>query len=91
MLHIHASKTKVIQIHTHIGVQINDTMNWLPQGEKVARELRSVTYLFTILRDTVSESSLKLIYYYAYVQSQIMYSIVIWVGSPYLRNVFLAM
>jgi hypothetical protein len=45
--------------------------------------------MFTILRDAVSESSLKLIYY-AYAQSQILYSIVIWGGSSYLEKVFVA-
>jgi Reverse transcriptase (RNA-dependent DNA polymerase)/Endonuclease-reverse transcriptase len=72
-----------------LGVEISDTMSWLPQCEKVANKLRSVTYMFTILRDTVSESSLKLIYY-AYAQSQIMYSIVIWGGSNHLQSVFVA-
>jgi len=59
-----------------LGVMLSDTMNWHPQCEKVTNKLRSVTYLFTILRETVSESSFKLIYY-AYAQSQILYSIVI--------------
>jgi hypothetical protein len=113
-LTINASKTKVMQMHTHqtknivppelvisgvrveavnncrlLGVTISDTMNWLPQCEKVANKLRSVTYLFTILRDTVSEDSLKLVYY-AYAQSQIMYSIVIWGASPHMQKVFVA-
>ena len=44
---------------------------------------------FTILRDTVSEDSLKLIYY-AYAQSQILYSIVIWGASPHMQKVFVA-
>jgi hypothetical protein len=113
-LQINASKTKVMQIHTHqtrhinhpellindtdveavdecklLGVTISDTMNWLPQCEKVTNKLRSVTYMFTILRDAVSESSLRLIYY-AHAQSQIMYSIVIWGGSPHLQKVFVA-
>jgi len=114
LLKINASKTKLMQIHTHqtrnvlppdlvingtnveavkncklLGVIISDTMNWLPQCEKVANKLRSVTYLFTILRDSVSESSLKLVYY-AYAQSQILYSIVIWGASPHLQKVFVA-
>jgi predicted RNase H-like HicB family nuclease len=113
-LKINASKTKIMQIHTHqtrhiahpelvindtdveavdecklLGVIISDTMNWLPQCEKVTNKLRSVTYMFTILKDAVSESSLKLIYY-AYAQSQILYSIVIWGGSPHLQKVFVA-
>jgi len=113
-LTINASKTKVMQMHTHqtrvvvppeliigdtqveavnncklLGVMLSDTMNWQIQCDKVANKLRSVTYLFTILRETVSESSLKLIYY-AYAQSQILYSIVIWGGSPHMQKVFVA-
>jgi Reverse transcriptase (RNA-dependent DNA polymerase)/Endonuclease-reverse transcriptase len=113
-LHLNASKTKVMQIHTHytqhidypelvindtdveaanecklLGALISDTMNWLPQCEKVSNKLRSVTYMFTILRDAVSEISLRLIYY-AYAQSQILYSIVIWGGSPHIQKVFVA-
>jgi hypothetical protein len=114
LLTINASKTKVMQMHTHqtrlvvppdliigdtkveavnncklLGVMLSDTMNWHPQCDKVANKLRSVTYLFTILRETVSESSLKLIYY-AYTQSQILYSIVIWGASPHMQKVFVA-
>jgi hypothetical protein len=68
-----------------LGVLISDTMNWSPQCEKVANKLRSVTYLFTILRDTVSESALKLVCY-AYAQSEILYSIVIWGSSPHMES-----
>jgi hypothetical protein len=114
LLYINASKTKIMQIHTHqtrqvappplvikgvnvenasqcklLGVEISDTLSWQPQCDKVANKLRSVTYMFTILRDAVSESSLKLIYY-AYAQSQILYSIVIWGGSSHLEKVFVA-
>jgi hypothetical protein len=62
----------------------------LPQCEKVANKLRNVTYLVTILRETVLESSLKLLVYYAYAQSQIMYSITIWGSSPLMTKVYVA-
>jgi Reverse transcriptase (RNA-dependent DNA polymerase) len=88
-LAISGTSVEVVKNCRLLGVTISDTMNWLPQCEKVVNKLRSVTYLFTILRDTVSEESLKLVYY-AYAQSQIMYSIVIWGASPHMQKVFVA-
>ena len=60
-----------------LGVEISDTINWSAQCEKVANKLRSVTNLFTMLREKVSESVLKQVYF-AYAQSHIMYTIIIW-------------
>jgi hypothetical protein len=88
-LTISGARVEVVNNCRLLGVTISDTMNWLPQCEKVVNKLRSMTYLFTILRDTVSEDSLKLVYY-AYAQSQIMYSIVIWGVSPHMQKVFVA-
>jgi hypothetical protein len=113
-LQINASKTKIMQIHTHqtqniippvvaldneiieivnssklLGVMITDTVNWQEQCDRVANKLRSVTYLFTMLREKVSESVLKQIYY-AYAQSHILYSIIIWGASPHMESVFIA-
>lgn len=34
-------------------------MNWLPRCEKVANNLRSIKYHFTLLRDLVSERGIK--------------------------------
>jgi hypothetical protein len=113
-LTVNATKTKVIQMHTHqtrnvippevqinncnveiangsriLGVEICETMNWSAQCEKVANKLRSVTYMFTMLREKVTENILKQVYF-AYAQSHIMYSIVIWGASPHVEGVFIA-
>jgi len=55
----------------------------------VAGKLRGVTYLFTMIRGKVSERVLKQIYY-AYAQSHILYSIVIWDASVHVSDVFIA-
>jgi putative lipoic acid-binding regulatory protein len=72
-----------------LGVHITDTMSWKEQCDKVSNKLRSFTYLFTILCKIVSTPTLRTVYY-AYAQSQILYSIVIWGGSSYLESVFVA-
>jgi hypothetical protein len=51
--------------------------------------LRSVTYLFVKMRQRVSTSILRQTYF-AYVQSQILYSLVIWGGSPHVKEVAIA-
>jgi hypothetical protein len=45
--------------------------------------------MFTILCEIVQIASLKAVYY-AYAQSQVMYSIVIWGGSTHMEKVFVA-
>jgi exonuclease III len=72
-----------------LGVEICETMNWSAQCEKVANKLRSVTYMFTMLREKVTENILKQVYF-AYAQSHILYSIVIWGASPHVEGVFIA-
>jgi hypothetical protein len=72
-----------------LGVNLTDTMNWSSQCDAVAAKLKSVTFLFTMLKDNVSDSILRTVYF-SYVQSQILYSIVIWGGSPHITQVILA-
>jgi Reverse transcriptase (RNA-dependent DNA polymerase) len=72
-----------------LGVMLNKNMNWSEQCEKVAKKLRSITYLFTMLNEKVSESALKQVYY-SYAQSHVLYSVVIWGGSTHMSDVFTA-
>jgi exonuclease III len=113
-LKLNASKTNILQIHTHqtrnivkpevqindqnvetcndgkiLGVYLTDTMNWKKQCEHVVSKLRSVCFLFTMLRCEITENLLRQVYF-AYVQSHILYSIVIWGGSPHLERVSVA-
>jgi hypothetical protein len=72
-----------------LGVNINDTINWLDQCRYVSSKLRMATFQFTKLKYKVNDSILKLVYN-SYVQSHMLYSIVIWGGSNYLDLVFIA-
>jgi hypothetical protein len=55
---IYGASMEVVNNCRLLGVTTCDTLDWLPKCEKVANKLRSVTHMFTILRDTytVSES-----------------------------------
>jgi exonuclease III len=72
-----------------LGVYLTDTMNWSRQCDHVVNKLRSVCFLFTKLRRRISASLLRQVYF-SYVQSHILYSIVIWGGSPHLERVSVA-
>jgi len=72
-----------------LGVILSNTMNWSEQCDKVAKKLRSITYLFTMLNKKVSESALKQVYY-SYAQSHVLYSIIIWGASTHMSEVFVA-
>jgi hypothetical protein len=72
-----------------LGVYLTDTMNWSRQCDYVVNKLRSVCFLFTKLRRRISASLLRQVYF-SYVQSHILYSIVIWGGSPHLERVSVA-
>ena len=72
-----------------LGVEFSDTMSWHAQCDKVRGKLRGATYLFGKMRPRVSKGTLRVIYF-AYVQSNILYSLLIWGGSPYLNEVFAA-
>jgi hypothetical protein len=72
-----------------LGVLFSDTMSWKAQCEAVRGKLRSATFLFVKMRERVSQSMLRQVYF-AYVQSHILYSLLIWGGSPHLKEVFCA-
>jgi hypothetical protein len=72
-----------------LGVILSDNMKWKNQCNTIVNKLRSITFLFTALRFKVSETALRQVYF-AYVQSQILYSIVIWGGSSHMQDVFIA-
>jgi len=67
---------EVVKSSKLLGVIISDLMNWAEQCNKVANKLSSVTNMFTVLQEKVAETILKQVYY-AYAQSQILYSIII--------------
>jgi hypothetical protein len=86
---IYGTEVEVVKSSKLLGVIISDSMTWGEQCSKVASKLRSVTYLFTMLHEKVTETILKQVYY-AYAQSQILYSIIIWGGSKNMEEVFVA-
>jgi hypothetical protein len=69
-----------------LGVLFSDTMSWKAQCEAVRGILRSATFLFVKMRERVSQSMLRQVYF-ANVQSHILYSLLIWGGSPHLKEV----
>ena len=104
LLHIHTAQTKsvvnphitvneeevsVSQVGKILGVTITDTFNWKAHCEEVASKLRSTAYRFSMLRATLTLPSIKLVYF-AHVQSHILYTIIIWGGSPHLEQIFIA-
>jgi exonuclease III len=86
---INDSDLAVVNSSRLLGVTITDTMNWNKQCSEIVSKLRSVTYLFIMLRGKVLESAL-LNAYHAYAESRILYSIAIWGGSSHMKDVFVA-
>lgn len=83
---------KVIEVASQgkiLGVEFSDTLSWDAQCEKVKGKLRGATYLFVKMRPRVTIQTLRLVYF-AYVQSNILYSLLIWGGSSHLAQVFIA-
>jgi hypothetical protein len=72
-----------------LGVKITDTLNWKTHCDEIVSKLKSEAYRFSMLRANLSIDSLKKVYN-AHVQSHILYTIVIWGGSPHLQLVFVA-
>jgi hypothetical protein len=104
LLHIHTAQTKhVEQSHIRIneqdisftnvgkllGVKITDTFNWKTHCDDVASKLKSTAYRFSMLRANLNFPALRTVYF-ADVQSHILYTIVIWGGSPHMQQIFLA-
>jgi hypothetical protein len=104
LLQIHTAQTKniekanikidgedvvVTQIGKLLGVKLTDTFNWKTHCDEVASKLKSTAYCFSMLRATVTLPSLLKVYF-ADVQSHILYTIVIWGGSPHMQQVFTA-
>jgi hypothetical protein len=63
--------------------------NAFSANDEVASKLRSNAYRFSLLRANLSLKSMRNVYF-ADVQSHILYTIVIWGGSPQLEQVFVA-
>jgi hypothetical protein len=89
LVRLNNEEVEVVSSSKVLGVIMTDTMNWSDQCQAVCGKLRSVTYLFVKMRQRVSRSILRQTYF-AYVQSQILYSLVIWGGSPHLKDVAVA-
>lgn len=72
-----------------LGVKITNTFNWKAHCDEIVSKLRSEAYRFSMLRANLSKDSLLKVYD-AHVKSHILYTIVIWGGSPHLSQVFIA-
>jgi hypothetical protein len=104
MLHIHTAQTKHIEnnnikiddeevslakVGKLLGVKITDTFSWKTHCVDVASKLRSTAYRFSMLRANLTLDALKKVYF-ADVQSHILYTIIIWGGSPHMKEIFIA-
>lgn len=72
-----------------LGVNITDTFNWKTHCEQIVSKLKSEAYRFSVLRANLSMDSLLKVYN-AHVKSHILYTIVIWGGSPHMQQIFTA-
>lgn len=72
-----------------LGIQFTDTLSWKTHCDEVVSKLKSTAYRFSVLRATLTLPSLLKVYY-ADVQSHILYTILIWGGSPHLEQIFVA-
>uniref|UniRef100_A0A1Y1MDM8 Reverse transcriptase domain-containing protein n=1 Tax=Photinus pyralis TaxID=7054 RepID=A0A1Y1MDM8_PHOPY len=63
-----------------LGVTVSDNLNWSSHIDQICSKLRSACYAIICLRPVVGQSAL-LKYYYAQVQSQLHYAIIIWGNS----------
>jgi Reverse transcriptase (RNA-dependent DNA polymerase) len=104
LLHIHTAQTKhVEQSHIQVneqdisltnvgkllGVKITDTFNWKTHCDDVASKLKSTAYRLSMLRANLNFPAIRTVYF-ADVQSHILYTIVIWGGSPHMQQIFTA-
>jgi hypothetical protein len=85
-LYIDISVTKIGKL---LGVQITDTFNWKAHCDEVVSKLRSTAYRFSMLRASLTFPAIRNVYF-ADVQSHILYTIVIWGGSPHMQQIFTA-
>jgi len=88
-VYINEERVEVVHTSKLLGVTISDIMSWSAHCDDVVKKLRSTTYLFVQLRGRVSDNILRQMYF-AYTQSQVLYSIVIWGAPPSMDKVFVA-
>ena len=104
VLHIHSAQTKnlensIVKINDEnisatkigklLGVQMTDTFNWKAHCDEVVSKLKSTAYRFSMLRASITFPAIRNVYF-ADVQSHILYTIVIWGGSPHMQQIFTA-
>lgn len=70
-----------------LGLTINNTLDWAPHIELVAKKLASAAYLLRNLQPLTSEEILKTAYY-ALFQSHIAYGIILWGHSSHIKRLF---
>lgn len=70
-----------------LGINLNKHLNWEEHINAVAGKISKALYCLRNLKNKVSISTLKLVYY-AYLQSHITYGIIIWGHSPQATRLF---
>jgi exonuclease III len=86
---INGDDVSVTHMGKLLGLKITDTFNWKTHCDEVVSKLRSAAYRLSMLRASLTLPSILKVYF-ADVQSHVLYTIVIWGGSPHLDKVFIA-
>lgn len=73
--------------YKYLGVHIDENINWKGHLEFIETRIRSISYVFTNLRDCVNINTLKIIYH-AYVESILRYGLILWGQAPDIKTAF---
>ena len=72
-----------------LGLNFDENLSWKPHSERLISKLNSVCYQIRILRPVIGLESL-LSFYYAQVESRLVYGISFWGSGSMLGDIFIA-
>ncbi len=67
----------LVQSSSFLGIELDESISWKVQLNKINNKIRSQSYVFFHLRECVSVETIKVVYF-AYVESILRYGIVLW-------------
>lgn len=88
VLHLEQNVLRLQDSVKFLGFQFTDTLSWKPHCDHLCIKLSKVLYQIRSLRDVIHDSVLR-IFYFSYVQSRLMYGVLVWGDSAYSATVFL--
>jgi len=71
-----------------LGMIIDDSLSWKAHIDQIMSKLNTACFIIRTIQGMMSQETLRMVYYFAYVHSIMSYGIIFWRSQPHSEKIF---